>query len=239
MGKLPFWMIPAHWGLSGKAKTIAKINYNSTDEFSAAFECAEHMYLTDYEIDNAKNDISKKYQKVSELEYRLNKVDIDFKHSRITEIEKKNSVLKIRYEMRDITEKEYDAAVIDLIPEGEEQRMAALEYAYKYREITEREYSKELFTYRKEPWMDFDISFNEETNEIEFVFDYNEYFWRKLKDDGHPGTDEEEIIENFIRDWGRKVATDDYSDDYDTKLVNANTETPESGGLPEGYKMYK
>lgn len=239
MGKLPFWMIPAHWGLSGKARTIAKINYNSTDEFQAAYDCAEHIYLTDYEIDTARNEISKKYNKITELQYHLNKHDIDFKHNRITESEKKHAVLKTRLDMRDISEKEYDAEVIELMKDGEEKVIAALEYAYKYHEITESEYSKEIFTIRKEPWMDFDISFNEETNEIEFVFDYNEYFWRKLKDDGHPGTDEEEIIENFIRDWGRKVATDDYSDDYDAKLVNANTETPENGGLPEGYKMYK
>lgn len=239
MGKLPFWMIPAHWGLSGKSKEIAKINYYSTDEYETAIAIASHTYLTDYEIERAKNDISLKYQKISALQHKLNILDIDLKYDRITEGEKKSSALKMRFDSHDMTEKEYDAAVVDLLPNDEEKRMAALEYSYKYHEITEREYSKELFTYRKEPWMDFDISFDEETNEISFEFDYNEYFWKKLKADGHPGSDEYEIIENFIRDWGRKVATDDYSDDYDTKLVAANTETPENGGLPEGYKVYK
>jgi hypothetical protein len=239
MGKLPFWIIPAHWGLSGKAKIIARINYYSTDEYQAAIDCAEHTYLTDYEIDRAKNDISLKYQKVSTLQHKLNALDIELKHGRITDSEKKNSVLATRLEYHDISEKDYDAGIIDLMVDGEEKHFATIEYAYKYHDITEREYSKELYTLRKEPWMDFDIGFNEETNEIEFSFDYNEYFWKKLKAEGHPGNDEDEIIENFIRDWGRKVATDDYSDDYDTKLVNANTETPEAGGLPEGYKMYK
>lgn len=237
--KLPFWMIPAHWGLTGKAKAIAKINHTVDDPFEAAIQCADYEYLTDYEIDRAKNDIRFKFDKIDAIVHKLNIIDIDAKHGRITPSEKPKLALEARLSLHVITEKEYDAGVVELMQDGPEKRLAALEYAYKYREITEREYSKELFTYRKEPWMDFDISFDEETNEIQFEFDYNEYFWKKLKADGHPGNDEEEIIENFIRDWGRKVATDEYSDDYDTKLINANTETQELGGLPEGIKAYK
>lgn len=237
--KLPFWIIPAHWGLSGKAKAIAKINYYETDEYEAAMKCADYMYLTEYEIDRAKNEIGLKFNKQTELQTELTQLDIDVKHSRITPKQREKAALEARLKHHDVTEKEYDAAVVELMEDGSEKRLAALEYAYKYHEITEREYSKELFTSRKEPWMDFDISFDEESNEIQFEFDYNEYFWKKLKADGHPGNDEDEIIENFIRDWGRKIATDEYSDDYDQKLVNANTETPEIGGLPEGFKVYK
>lgn len=237
--KLPFWMIPAHWGLTGKAKAIAKINHTVDDPYDAAYQCAEYEYLTDYEVDRARNEIRYKFKRIDEITYKLNCIDVDVKHGRVLESEKPKLALEARLSLHAITEKEYDAGLVELMKDGSEKRLAALEYAYKYREITEREYSKELFTSRKEPWMDFDISFDEETNEIQFEFDYNEYFWKKLKDDGHPGNDEEEIIENFIRDWGRKVATDDYSDDYDTKLVNANTETPDLGGLPEGFKVYK
>lgn len=239
MPKLPFWMIPAHWGLSGKAKEIAKINYYSTDEYEAAIACADYIYLTDYEIAKAKNEISLKHHKVTELQYTLNGLDIDLKFSRITELEKEKKALVTRLDYRDITEKDYDAAVVELLPEGVDKEIAAAEYAFKYHEITEAEYSKVLFTARKEPWMDFNVDFDPETNEVSFEFDYNEYFWKQLKADGHPGNNEDEIIENFIRDWGRKMATDEYSDDYDAKLVNANNQTPETGGLPEGIKVYK
>ncbi|WEM33328.1 hypothetical protein EJP02_267 [Escherichia phage EJP2] len=236
--KLPFWIIPAHWGLSGKAKKIAQINYYSTDQYQADYECAEHIYLTEYEIDSARNDIALRHSKIQNLEYRLNKLSIDEKHGRITENEQKNKALDIRLEEKDISEKDYDREKLELLPDGEEKSIGTIEYLFKYHEITEREYSKELYTLRKEPWMDFDLELNQETNEIELSFDYNEFFWKKLKHDGHPGNDEYEIIENFIRDWGRKMASDEYVDDYDSKLMNENTE-PDLTGLPEGYRVYK
>lgn len=235
---LPYWLIPAHWGLTGKAKELAKINYYYEGE-EADLLSAEVTYLTQYEIDKAKNDIKNKYRSISEFDYKVNCFSIEYNHSRITKSEYDIKVLDTRFEMNQISEKEYESAKIELLPESEEKVLAAIEYAYKYHEITEMEYNKEMFTLRKEPWMDFDVEYNPETNEVEFSFDYNEYFWKKLKAEGHPGSDEYEIIENFIRDWGRKVATDDYSDNEDVKLVNANEGLENLPGLPEGFKSYK
>lgn len=237
--KLPFWLIPAHWGLSGKAKELAKINYHNSG-YEADILSADLIYLTEYEIDKAKMDINKKYNKVTELEYRTGVLDVDLKHGKIVKSELESKVLDIRFELADITEKEYDALRIEIMEDGEDKVRAAIEYAYKYREITDAEYAKEMATLNKEPWMNFDVEFDAETNEVEFSFDYNEFFWRKLKADGHPGNDEEEIIDNYVRDWGRKIAFDDYSDDYDVNLTKANPDSGSAGNiLPEGIKEYK
>lgn len=230
--KLPFWMIPAHWGLSGKAKEIAKINY-FYEGYEADVRCAPLVYLTEYEVDKAIVDIEKKYNKLSELEYDLKMLDIELKHKRITEHERDEQALDKRFQHNAIREKEYDAAKVELMEDSDEKRLAAIEYAFKYHEITEREYSKELFTMRKEPWMDFDVEFNQETNKVEFIFDYNEYFWKKLKAEGHPGNDEYEIIENFIKDWGRKLDDEEYTDDEDVNLTRMTDE------LPDNIKFYK
>lgn len=230
--KLPFWIIPAHWGLSGKAKEIAKINYYY-DGYEADIRCAPFVYLTEYESDKAIVDIEKKYSKITELEYDLKILDVEFKHKRITEGERNSTSLELRYKHNAIREKDYDAEKVELMEDGDAKRVAALEYAFKYHEITEREYSKELFTMRKEPWMDFDVDFNQETNKVEFTFDYNEYFWKKLKNEGHPGNDEYEIIENFIKDWGRKLDDEEYTDDEDVTLTRLSDE------LPENIKFYK
>lgn len=235
---LPFWLVPSHWGLTGKAKELAKINYYHEGQ-EADLLSAELIYLTPYEIDKAKIDINKKYNSINELEYEIQLLDIELKHKRISKSEHELKIVDIRFKHNEITEKEYESLKIELMSDGDLKVLAAIEYAYKYHEITEMEYNKEICTLNKEPWMDFDVQFNIETNEVEFSFDYNEYFWKKLKAEGHPGTDETEIIDNFIRDWGRKIATDDYSDNEDVKLVNANEGLENLPGLPDGFKSYR
>lgn len=235
--KLPFCIIPAHWGLRGKAKEIALINHNY-EGYEADIRCADLLYLTDYEVAVAKNEIDLKYNKITELEHKNNSLDIELKFNKITEDQYKKQVLKNRLDSKDISEKEYDLELVEIMDDGDEKKLAATEYAFKYHLITESEYSKELFTLRKEPWMDFNVDYDPETNQVEFTFDYNEYFWKQLRDEGHPGSDEDEIIENFIRDWGRKVSNDEYLDDPDVNLTSLNDELAKSGELPDGFKLY-
>lgn len=230
--KLPFWIIPAHWGLSGKAKEIAKINY-SYDGYEADIRLAPLTYLTEYEIEKALVEIDVKYNKIKELEFDLKVLDIDLKYKRITSDEHALKVIETRYNHHDMKEYDYDSALIEIMPDGDAKRMAAIEFSFKYHEITEREYSKELYTLRKEPWMDFGVEFNEDSNEVEFSFDYNEYFWKKLKADGHPGNDEFEIIDNFIKDWGRKLEGEEYIGDEDVDLTRMTDD------LPDNVKFYK
>jgi hypothetical protein len=235
---IPFWMVPAHWGLSGKAKEIAKAYYYN-DDYDADMLVAELTYLTPYEVDVAQLDIKKKYNVLEPLDYLIAQADVQLKYSKITRDEYNVKLLDVKLSTGTITQKEYDMEIIELMPDSDDKRLKAIEFAYRYEEITQQEYSKEIFTLRKEPWIDLDVVLNPETNEVEFVFDYNEYFWKKLKAEGHPGNDEEEIIDNFVRDMGRKLATDDFSDDYDVKLVNANEGLENLPGLPEGFRSYK
>ena len=139
-----------------------------------------------------------------------------------------------------IDEKEYDKQIVELIKDEDKKYVAALKYALKYNEITENEYEKELATFKREPWFSFDVEFNEESNELSMIFDYNEHFWKKLRAEGHPGVDEHEIIDNFIKDWGRKLATEDYSGDYDTKLTSVNDEmNQQTGSIDPNFKIYE
>lgn len=230
--KLPFWIIPAHWGLSGKAKEIARINYYF-DGYEADTQCAPLIYLTEYEIDKALAEIDFKYNKVEELAFELKVLDIDLKYKRITKDEHAKAAIDVRYKHHELNEQSYDAALVEIMEDGDAKKIAATEYAFKYHLITEREYSKELFTLRKEPWMDFDVEFNSETNEVEFSFDYNEYFLKKLKAEGHPGNDEHEIIDNFIKDWGRKLEDEEYTGEEDVNLTRM------TDNLPDNIKFYK
>lgn len=228
---LPFWLIPAHWGLSGKAKELARINYYNEGQ-EADLLSAELTYLTPYEVDKAKMDINRKYGTVTEVLYRIGLIDLELKYNHISSTEHSIKVLELRYELKEISEKEYESQKIELLPDGDEKKLLAIEYAYKYHEITENEYNKEIATLNKEPWGYLSSEYNSEEGTIEFSFDYNELFWKKLKADGHPGNDEEEIIDNYIRHCCRNIAQDD-----NEVLDSDDAVIPDI--LPDGFKSYK
>ena len=128
----------------------------------------------------------------------------------------------------------------EMILDEDRKYIAALNFALKYKDITQSEYDKAIKTFEKEPWFEFNVDFDESENDLVVSFDYNEYFWKKLRAEGHPGNDEHEIIDNFIKDWGRKLATEDYNGDYDTKLTSVNDEmNQQTGSGDTGFKVYE
>lgn len=236
---IPFWMYPTHWGLKGQAKELALIDFHF-DGVEADLKRADILYLTQQTRDNAKNEIRFNHGEFGEYEFEMNKVDLEFKHSAIGKDTVVLKKLDLDLKFNKIDESEYDKQYIELIKDEDKKYIAALEYALKYKEITQNEYEKELATFNREPWFSFDVSFNDESNELSMTFDYNEHFWKKLRTEGHPGNDENEIIDNFIKDWGRKLATEDYSGDYDTKLTSINDEmNQQTGSIDPNFKIYE
>lgn len=236
---IPFWMYPSHWGLKGQAKELALIDFHF-DGLEADLKRADIIYLTLHERDVAKNEIRYNHGEFTEYEFEVNKVDLEFKHAVIGKDTVVLKKLDLDLKFHKIDEKEYDKQIVELIKDEDKKYVAALKYALKYNEITENEYEKELATFKREPWFSFDVEFNEESNELSMIFDYNEHFWKKLRAEGHPGVDEHEIIDNFIKDWGRKLATEDYSGDYDTKLTSVNDEmNQQTGSIDPNFKIYE
>lgn len=233
--RLPFWIYPAHWGLRGTKLAIAKIEfeYEGTE---AELKKADVMFLTDYTREEAKLEILKNAKLITDSEFELKTVANKLANSKIQKPEADEESIKIKFKYNLISAKEKDAALIELMPDGEDKVRASLEYVYFYHEITQNEYEKEIATLDGEPWFNFDVEYMDGT--VELSFDYNEIFWKKLKEEGHPGSNESEIIDNFIRDWGRKLAADEYGDDYDTKLTRMN-ETTTGGITDEGLREYK
>ncbi|SOK58539.1 hypothetical protein [Yersinia phage fHe-Yen9-04] len=236
---IPFWLYPSHWGLKGQAKELAQINFYF-DGVEADLKRADIIYLTKSECEHAKNEIKFKYNLYDEFQYELNKLQIDLNINVITAHEVELLTLQLKLKHNRIDEKTYDSEFVELIKDDEQKYIAALNYSLKYGDITQDEYEKELKTHEKEPWFKFDIEFDEGENDLVVTFDYNEYFWKKLRSEGHPGNDEHEIIDNFIKDWGRKLATEDYNGDYDTKLTSQNDEMNQATGTTDtGFKIYE
>lgn len=236
---IPFWMYPSHWGLKGQAKQLAEIDFYY-EGLEADLKRAEVLYLTTKERLQAINEIKYKHGSYDEYEFELNKVQIDFDLAIISKLTLARKVLDLKLKFGKIEEKEYDQEVIELILDEDRKYIAALDFALKYEDITRSEYDKAIKTFEREPWFEFNVDFDETENDLVVSFDYNEYFWKKLRAEGHPGNDEHEIIDNFIKDWGRKLATEDYNGDYDTKLTSVNDEMNQQTGTGDsGFKVYE
>ena len=235
--KILWFLYPNHWFLKGKDKEVEKI-YFFNDPYTAECLLVPLHFSTEYERETQYNYIEFAFNNIDEYEYQFQKLKIDFKFKKIESDYYESQCLYLKYHYEHITEQEYEIRNIDLMPDTDEKRIAALEYNLKYKKITEKEYQKELSTIKKEPWFDFDVEFNEDDNDIVMTFDYNVYFWKKLKADGHPGNDEHEIIDNFIKDWGRKLATEDY-DDGEVKMEPLDTEEKSRTGSSDEIQEYK
>lgn len=233
--KLPFWIYPAHWGLKGQALAIAKIDFEF-EGIEAELKKADILYLTEHARAEAKNTILFEAGAKTEAEYYIDGYNNDLEHKRISEYDHKVKVLETQFKYHLISEKTLEESMIEIMPDGDDKVRAALEYSYKYHLITQNEYEKEFSTLAGEPWFAFDVEFDEANNDVVLSFDYNEVFWKTLQKDGHPGNNEQEIIDNFIRDWGRKLATDEYGDNYDTKLTTMNEGSPT--GMSD-FKVYE
>lgn len=235
--KLPFWLYPSHWGLKGQAKELAEIDFYY-EGLEAALKRADIQCLTKIDCEKTKNELRYKYQEIDEFEYEMQKVEIDFDNAVISKVTVELKRLEVKLKFGKIDERSYDSTMVEMISDEDKRYVAALDYSLKYNEITQNEYDKELATFNREPWFLFDVDFDEENNDLIMSFDYNEYFWKKLREEGHPGVDEHEIIDNFIKDWGRKLATEEYSGDYDTKLTSLNDELNQQTGSGE-FKIYE
>lgn len=164
---------------------------------------------TDYDLQMRKIDVRRKYKDISEYDAEVQYLQINKEYKRIaTEKEFKQLMLDIHIKYNRITEKDYSLATIELIDDPEQRQLAVLDHLLKFGEITQDEFEKELSTFNELPWFKFTAMLVDDGN-ISMNVTYNELFLKKCKEDGHPGETEDEIIEYFIKDFGRKLHADD------------------------------
>lgn len=106
--KIPFWMIPAHWGLKGYPKEVALAHYNKT-----GYELEHHLIainpsLTEKEKALRTYDVTYKYSTtMTKLEYELGRLDlID-----MTDVERKIKQEDIKLENDVISQYAHDKNV--------------------------------------------------------------------------------------------------------------------------------
>lgn len=216
--KLPYWMIPAHWGLTGKSKELALIDYYISDPRHAE-ERRAHLIDDPVESKKALLRIQHKYHAITDASYEYDMYKLEHEFATVEELSKKKLDIDWKYKL--ISEEEYLEGCIEYMPEGKEKELQTVEVLYKFRHISEDDYKKQIATLNEKVWWKLSIeSTDDGTADIEL--DYNEYFVKHLQETGHPGNDEGEVVDFYVKDLGRKLATGDLNEDEDVKLLQAN-----------------
>lgn len=166
--KVPFGMLPGHWGLKGRTRDHAKVDHYITDAFKNA---VGHLM-----IDYSGEELAKR------------RVDLELKHNIITQ-------------------EVYDEAMLNFIKDEDEQKKQALDLALKRGEITELEYSKEVATREGLPWFHIDVDYAD--GELELTTDWNAAYVDMLRGVGYKGVDDGDVIDECVRDFGRKLGSPD------------------------------
>jgi hypothetical protein len=127
-------------------------------------------------------------------------------------VEKRRSQLSIELFYNVITKKQYQSLYIETISDEIEKKQKTLQFLYEDDEITEYEYNKELATIEGKLWFKFDVNYNTLEGELELDVDWNSQYIDFLRENGYTGDTEDDVIETYMRDFGRKLST---NDDYE------------------------
>ncbi len=95
------------------------------------------------------------------------------------------------------------------------QKEAAIDLLLKYGDITELEHEKEIATLACRPWFHFDVDYAD--GELELTTDWNTHYIDMLRTVGYKGADDAAIIDDYVRDFGRKLSADPEEEDDDVQ----------------------
>ena len=149
MGRLiPFWMLPAFWGLTGADRELEYIKYNYSgieQENKLNYAINKH---DKFEFNKLDLDIKLKYDLISDVEYRLKINDLMFQNKKKTKQQYNIDNFTINYEFNLIDEEEYEYGVNEEKyknkKEGHEYKLAKINLDKKYNHITVKDYDYQV-----------------------------------------------------------------------------------------------
>lgn len=173
MFKLPFHILPGSWGLKGKTRERARIEYYIEDPYSL-----EHALL---ELDHKFGDITEEAFKIGEIE-----LERKFKYS--SDIDCDTEILKIKRGSSELSEVDFEIGMLDI--------------AKRRGDVTTQQYERQLADIKDEPYIevietDFDPTKPEKGS---FTFDWNDRFIDELKKAGYgiASSSETDLIEEWF-----------------------------------------
>jgi hypothetical protein len=208
---VPFKMLPAAWGLSGKPYREAEANYYYDGE-----DLERQLAMIQF-ADDAKEQavrllhLDLKYNRISQYEF-------DKKHLDILGVTDPAAIAAIEIKHGKMTQYDYDLAVAigSLSEDSLEYERAVVEVKFRHAKIDKNGYDKIVATLEEKPWIGIvDQGFEPEkgVNGVFFEFDWNSYWIDYLRLNGYAGHIEEEIVEQWFQDVCRATTTANLTND--------------------------
>jgi len=154
-------------------------------------------------------------RQIAEAEYTLSGLDLDLRLVEINEsdpLTQEIQKLQARKKHKDISDYDFDKEMVNLTTqEGTtEKAVALLDVELKHHKLDKTEHEKQVAEARKEPWVAMpNISWDpSDPSKSFFELDYNSYFVEFLRENGYEGASEQEIVEKWLTDVCRSVASD-------------------------------
>lgn len=206
---IPFSLMPASWGLTGKSREIAEAEY----------------YLTDYELEVRLAEINA----ASDTDRQLRLIDVDHQYNILDSKEADIARARVQYSGKERDEKIEE---IEL-----EYKVRGLEEQLRNNEINRNEFEKSVANLKKEPYvsvLDLGVDSN---NAIKgyIELDWNDIFVQLLHKNGFVGPTDEDVVNQWFNQICRTVLFQEHADlDFGFQNAENNDVIKKSDFTPKG-----
>jgi hypothetical protein len=207
---IPFWMLPASWGLVGVPLQEAKAYYELDGEELARrlidIRLPENSSSTDHDIAHLNIDL--KYGHINEYQYEIDKAST--LNSGTVKPEDQLAI-DLKYNKIDGWTHDTKLAELNYPKDSLDLQIALLKADFEHNQITKNEYERTIADAKGEPWVGIvDSGFDAEDgpNGLYFELDWNEAWVVHLRQNGYHGTNDDQIIEQWFSDVCRSQAAD-------------------------------
>lgn len=165
-------------------------------------------------------------REIAEAEYTLSGLDLELRLIELNEddpTQREVKTIRAKQKHKQLSDHEADQKVVELtVAEGKIREVALLDLELRYKKIDKVEYDKKLADINEEPWVAMpSISWDpSDPTKSFFELDYNQHFVTYLRNHGYSSETETEVVEAWLTDVCRAVATD-FSDTSDTFVATA------------------
>lgn len=224
--KIPFWLLPASWGLKGKSREIAEAEYYLTGmELEKELTRIQHTGS----IKSLKKDllfVELKHGKITEYEYDRQIVEME--EGDVGKVDTAKRLLELDLKHGKLTEYDFDKQMLDLEErDASKKEIKLLDIDRKHGRITENECEKKKMDLLGKPYVAILSANIDESNPKSgyFELDWNDIFVNMLIKHGYSGGSEEVIVNSWFNDLCRAIALQEYAtetsgDDNITDLGN-------------------
>jgi hypothetical protein len=205
---IPFSWMPGSWGLHGKTRQLAEIEYYYDGYDAEMMACDVHNGEGTPSAQLAQLEVMLKWNKITQDEYRIKSIELLY-----TDPEERQRELDL-YEL--------------------DKKIDVLEGKFRMGELQKHELEKEIANLRGEPFVTVvDLGLVEENLEQGFFeLDWNDKFVAMLHSNGFSGHSDEDVVNKWFNQICRTIIMQERAD-YDFGFQEAETDVIKKSDLTQ------